>query len=110
MNDWTNPKKVMMIPLGEIKMNFDLFVKKKEVEEQFPFQFRDALYGDRSHIHPDWGYDIAGNPHLVEFACSTLIGQIIQLPNGKRVRIQEVYINYWQQIGAHGELVEEEES
>ena len=104
--DFTNPKKRRMIPLGKIEINFDLFVNKQEVEDRFPFQFRDALYGERSHIHPDWGYDISGNPHLVEFACAPLIGQIIKLPNGGLVKIQQVYINYWQQIGAHGELIE----
>ncbi len=110
--DYKNPKKRWMILLGGITINTEIFEKKQEVEERFPFVFRDMLYGDRL-CTSEWDYEVSGCKSLVRCAFGALIGQIIHLPKWdggyERVKIEEVYINYWCQICAHGEVIEEPE-
>src|SRR5438093_1346525 len=110
-NDYTNPKKRWMMLLGGITIHTDLFENKKEIEERFPFVFHDMLYGKRA-CADEWNDDVSGSEGLITCAFSSLIGQIVHRTKGdgtyERIKIEKVYINYWCQICAHGELVEED--
>ena len=93
------------VVLGEVKLELNIFETPEKVEPSFAFHFRDALYGDDAI--PDEDVSSLGSKVLVRRAFESLIGQVIRTRSGKRMKITDVFINYWQQIGARGDIIQE---